>query len=221
LSAFDQGISEALDAPLDPQRVSKRSGGGGKEFSYLEGWDVKQRANEIFGYGGWGYRVADLSCLGEEEFTNSNGKTGVRVGYRAIVEVSVGPYPLDGSIFRDTRGYATYSDVGYGDAQEYNMSRITPHELASKEAVTDALKRAFASLGDQFGLCLYDKEAPEHDGRNADPLADLKARVTQLAIDGGVEADPQAIADAYSVTLDDLKTGDEEFFRGLLAAGLS
>lgn len=214
MSAFSQGISEELDTPLDPFRISKRSGGGGKQFSYLEGWDVKRRANEIFGYGRWGYSVTDLTCLGEEDFTGSNGKTGVRVGYRAIVEVWVQPDPLT------TRGdlRSTYSDVGYGDAQEYNGSKITPHELASKEAVTDALKRAFASLGDQFGLCLYDKEAPEHDGRNADPLADLKGKVTQVAIDGGARADAEGIAGFYGLDVSALGQLDEDGLRGLLSS---
>lgn len=134
----------ALAADLDPRRVSQRAGGSGKALSYLKAHDVKRTANRIFGYDGWSYRVAELVSLGEEPFTNRNGKEGLRVGYRAVVTVSAAGVE---------RG-----DVGYGDAMEYTQSRITPHELAAKEAVSDALKRCLSSWGDQFGLVLYGED---------------------------------------------------------------
>lgn len=171
---------------------------------------MKQKANEIFGFGNWGYKVVELVCLGEESFTNSNHKEGVRVGYRATVEVWV---RTEDDLWR----VATYSDTGYGDAQEYNGSLITPHELASKEAVTDAMKRAFTSLGDQFGLCLYDKEAPEHDGVKRDPLAELKAQVTKKALDGGAIKSAEGIAAFYGLAPEELSSLDEEGLHGLLA----
>lgn len=147
-----------LAAPLDPNRVKHREGSGGRSLSYLEGHDVIRTANEVFGIGGWGYVVNDLTCIGTEPFERKDFKTGetkkgIRVGYRALVMARIGE--------------VSFEEVGYGDAQEYNGSTITPHELASKEAVTDALKRALKNLGDQFGLVLYDKFAPEHNGRNA------------------------------------------------------
>jgi recombination DNA repair RAD52 pathway protein len=45
------------------------------------------------------------------------------------------------------------------------------HESASKEAVTDALKRTLRTFGNPFGLALYDKSR-ENVG---DPEADLRA----------------------------------------------
>ena len=139
-----------LAKPLDPKRVKKREGGGGRSLSYLEGHDVIRAANEIFGIGGWSYRLGKLICLGTEDVVGRDNRKGVRVAYTAEVFVRAGD--------------AEYGDVGYGDAIEYGGSILTPHELASKEAVTDGLKRALKNLGDQFGLCLYDKFAPEHDG---------------------------------------------------------
>lgn len=161
-----------LKQPLDPARVKHREGGGGKSLSYLEGHDAVRTANDIFGYGGWGYDLVDLTCIGVEDFDRKDYKTGevkhgVRVGYRATVSVAV--------------GNIVFTDVGYGDAQEYNGSKITPHELASKEAVTDALKRGLRNLGDQFGLCLYDKFAPEHNGRNGSPSGGDRAVEVQAA----------------------------------------
>lgn len=199
LTILSPEVTAALAAPLDPARVSKRAGGGGKQLSYLEGWDVKQKANEIFGFGNWGYRTVELRHIGTEPFT-SGSRSGFRTGYTALVEVWL-------------RDGATVSDVGYGDATEYSDSQIKTHELASKEAVTDGLKRAFASLGDQFGLCLYDKTAPEHDGVARDPDAELKAVLTSHAIDNGATATAEGIAEFYEVTPEQLK--DPEVLRSL------
>jgi len=148
-------VAAALSEPLDPRRVSTRKGSGSQRLSYLQAHDVKRTANRIFGWGGWSYYVDELVLLGEEPFTR-NGKNGIRVGYRATVTV------LAGGVQR--------GDSGYGDAMEYGGSRITPHELASKEAVSDALKRCLASFGDQFGLCLYgDDPAPPEEPRDEIP----------------------------------------------------
>lgn len=141
-----------LAAPLDPKRVKKREGGGGRSLSYLESHDVIRTANEVFGVGGWSYRVEELAHLATEKFIGRDAREGTRTGYRATVTVRVG----------DTE----YGDVGYGDATEYTNSVVTTHELASKEAVSDAVKRALRNFGDQFGLCLYSKDAPEHNGSN-------------------------------------------------------
>lgn len=117
--------------------------------SYIEGHDAIRTANEIFGIGNWSYQVKELVPLGEEPVERGD-RQGYRAGYRAVVEVEVvgiKSFPV------------TFSDVGYGDSMEYGGSRITVHELASKEAVTDGLKRALKNFGDQFGLSLYDKDA--------------------------------------------------------------
>lgn len=139
---------EKLTQPLDPSRVKSREGGGGRSLSYIEGHDAIRTANEVFGIGNWSYRVVELSELGVEPI-ESGDRSGFRAGYRAVVEVEA---LIDGRV-------ALFSDVGYGDSMEYTGSRITVHELASKEAVTDALKRALKNFGDQFGLSLYDKGA--------------------------------------------------------------
>lgn len=148
-----------LAAPLDPTRVKKREGSGGRSLSYLESHDVIRTANDVFGIGGWSYRVDELVCLATEKFIGRDAREGTRTGYRATVTVRVG----------DT---TEYGDVGYGDATEYTNSTVTTHELASKEAVSDAVKRALRNFGDQFGLCLYAKDAPEHNGRNASASTD-------------------------------------------------
>lgn len=136
---------EALSSPLDPNRVRKRAGRGSVQYEYLAGHDVKRRANEIFGFGNWGYTVVELREIAAVEVANSNGREGWHVGYSATVEVTV-------------RGCYPFSDVGYGDGVEYGAAaRVQACELATKEAVTDAMKRALTAWGDQFGLILYAK----------------------------------------------------------------
>lgn len=141
------GISEAmkteLDKDLDPARVKTKPGGGNK--SYLAEHDVVRTANRIFGYGRWGTEIVEMVHLGTVQMKNAKGEEGWYTGYRCTVRLTVvGCVPVDGE--------------GYGDAFEKQWSaQITTHELAVKEAESDAIKRAFKKWGDQFGLILYAK----------------------------------------------------------------
>lgn len=142
-----------LVEPLDPNRVRRRRGRGSGQFEYLAGHDVKRRMNEIFGFGGWSSRRISNVLIGAVEVKNQEGKEGWHVGYQATVEVS---------IMLEDGTWVSYSDDGYGDGVEYGpAARITACELALKEAVTDAFKRACTYLGDQFGLILYAKDEAE------------------------------------------------------------
>ena len=150
VSAFPAEVVEELRQPLDPNRVRRRKGRGSGQFEYLAGHDVKRRANEIFGFGNWGHSVVERELLGAVEVQSQNGQPGWHVGYATTVRVWV-----------DTGTGRTYTTegVGYGDGVEYvGAARVTACELAIKESETDALKRAFTDLGDQFGLILYAKE---------------------------------------------------------------
>lgn len=140
-------FSEKLARPLDAARVKSRPNGRGGQLSYLETHDVIRAANDIFGFGKWGHEVIELRQLESTTVHNSDQKAGWCVGYVCIVRLTVaGSIPVCG--------------VGYGDATEYRESAsVTAHELAAKEAESDALKRALKNFGDQFGLALYDKAA--------------------------------------------------------------
>jgi hypothetical protein len=141
------GVSDSqkveLDKDLDPKRIKKKPGKG---YDYLAVHDVERTANRIFGYGRWGTEVVDLEHLGTVQVTNTKNEKGWYTGYRCTVRLTVaGCEPVDG--------------VGYGDAFEKQWSgQITTHELAAKEAESDAEKRAFKKYGDQFGLILYAKD---------------------------------------------------------------
>jgi DNA recombination protein Rad52 len=139
---------EKLGEPLDAKRVRQRQGrGGGQALSYLETHDVIRTANDIFGFGKWGHEIVELRPLSTVQVKSSGGKDGFHVGYVCIVKLTV-------------TGCVPVSGVGYGDATEYTQTAlVTAHELAAKEAESDALKRALKNYGDQFGLALYDKAA--------------------------------------------------------------
>lgn len=132
-----------LAKELDPARVRMVNVGGGREAPYLEGYDVINAANRIFGFDGWSYRV--------DEVTTSTTSEG-RILYRAKVTVeALGVSRTDVSLA-----------IVELPREGANAGIDTPgaHEMAYKGAATDALKRALRSFGAQFGNDLYDK-SPE------------------------------------------------------------
>lgn len=128
-----------LGQGLDPSAISKRKQGA-MMVSYVEGWFVLEQANRIFGYDGWQSKIQSLTHEKTEK------------GYVAVCRMSVTVDFIDGSVTRE--------DVGVGDA-----STKQGLELAIKDAVTDSLKRAFRSFGNQFGNSLYDKRNDLHTGK--------------------------------------------------------
>lgn len=156
-----------LKKPLNPGRIKQRSQAG-MRLSYLEGWDAIGVANDIFDFDGWSSDVIELVHIGTDEYKSSSGKTGWQTAYRATVVVHVG----------DVR----HGDSGFGNGISY-ANAIESHEMALKEAVTDALKRALRHWGDQFGLCLYDKEQRGVGTEEGQPTAkeSAQARVPRQA----------------------------------------
>ena len=131
---------EQLLKPLHPSRIAKRSGGGGKQLSYLEAWDVRAHLIRIFGFGGWSFDVLSADLAYEEK-----GDRNWEVGYRIIGRLSVPQ--LD----------ATYTEASVGPGNLPN--RGDSHDMAIKTGESDCLKRCAMNLGTQFGLSLYDDGA--------------------------------------------------------------
>jgi recombination DNA repair RAD52 pathway protein len=127
---------EQLLAGLNESRVAKRSGGGGRQLSYLESWDVKAHLIRIFGFGGWSADVLESSLAYEEK--NGNNWS---VGYKVVLRLTIPT--LD----------CTYTEAAVGSAQL--PQRGEAHDMAIKTGESDALKRAAINLGTQFGLSLY------------------------------------------------------------------
>ena len=139
---FAEKQKKALSYDIEPSRIKNRVKGN-ITLSYLEGFDLIETANKIFGHGNWSYGISELSQVSQETNTNQN----TIVCYKALIRLIV--YNLDHS------KHISKEDVGFGTGIAKTLADA--HEGGAKEAVTDALKRAMRSFGNQFGNSLYDK----------------------------------------------------------------
>lgn len=133
-----------LKAPLAHEHVSQRKQAG-FNLSYIEGWHAIAEANRIFGYHGWMRQTDRMDCVHEGTYKGKSGEMQT-VTYIAQVTITVyteGPFPI--------------VRMGTGAGHGKSKDRGDAHESASKEAETDAMKRALMTFGNQFGLALYDK----------------------------------------------------------------
>jgi len=130
-----------LEAPLDPKHVKKATAGNfGPKGDYIEGWHCINELNRVFGFDGWSYMI-DLSRDALEKGKDSKGNEQWQAAYTCICTLTVG------NVTRQDVGFGSGFAKGVGDAIEG----------ATKEAATDALKRAARTFGNIFGLALYDK----------------------------------------------------------------
>lgn len=189
-------IRSRLDEKIPRDVVKQREGGGGRSFSYLEGHYVIARLNEIFGNGGWSYTTKHLEKAHTGMVKDKYNNEVHTAHYIAMVELVVPGLN------------AVYGDVGYGDGSD-KQNPGKAHELAAKEAVTDALKRCAKNLGMSMGLALYDKtqeNVSDGDGTSSSdksrtgtrnsrrPAADKPASVASTDGERSAPAEPAAAA---------------------------
>jgi len=155
---FTEKQIQALRYNLDGSRVKTRQQGN-INLSYLEGYDLIDTANTVFGFGNWSYSISTLEQVSEE----INEKNNKVIGYKAVVNVVVQDLHHSKHTSREDCGFGTGIAKQYADA----------HESGAKEAVTDALKRALRTFGSQFGNALYDKQqrnvdhvSPQHSEKD-------------------------------------------------------
>ncbi|MCG3668128.1 RAD52 family DNA repair protein [Aliarcobacter butzleri] len=139
---FDKNQLTILTQELDSNRIKIREKGN-INLSYIEGFDVIDTANKVFGFGNWSYLISKLDQVSQELNQNQNNV----VCYKAVVQIQIHNtnHTLD----------VNRQDVGFGTGVAKSLADA--HEGAAKEAVTDAIKRCFRSFGNQFGNSLYDK----------------------------------------------------------------
>lgn len=147
---FNDKQNQVLAYELDSSRIKSRSKGN-INLSYLEAFDVLETANRIFGYGNWSYSITSLVEVSQETNSNQN----IIIAYRAVVNVTVNDLSHNKHISRE--------DVGFGSGIAKTLADA--HEGAAKEAVTDAIKRAMRSFGNQFGNSLYDKSRNQNQSQ--------------------------------------------------------
>jgi len=135
MSLSTQQIEQLLKG-INPNRVASRRGGGGKNLSYVEAWDIKAHMIRVFGFAEWSWDVIAADLVFEEK-----GERNWEVGYRVI-----------GTLKIHATG-ATYTEAAVGIAAL--PSRGEAHDMSVKTGESDAFKRAAINLGDNFGLSLY------------------------------------------------------------------
>jgi len=213
---FTQEICDSLAGKLDNNVVKTRKlyGSSGPELSYVEGWWVIQEANRIFGYGAWIQEIVDLKCVcdvrQDDVKRGYQGKPDTiqnraHVSYVATVRITVG------GVVREDVGSGHGIDAETGGA----------HESASKEAITDAMKRAFRTFGYTFGLALYDKDQKNVATDEVDLLASDKTEFTKYIVNMVAEKKLTTLGRdtvCAMVNAPNLKAIDEKFRAPILKA---
>lgn len=172
---------KALKEALNPSVIKKLKG-----FSYLEGFYVKTELNRIFGPDRWSTYVEKLEHENYTRKGKNNGVLTCTVAY-AIVRLEV-------TFANGSKKVST--DVGEGSGFSYSGDLADCWKGAVTEARTHALKRAAAALGNPFGLSLYDKDNPVHQGGTdswAAPI-EMTPEATKIAeaCDAIYQLDPRA-----------------------------
>ncbi len=137
-------VQLALDANI-PKEVIETREQAGRSLSYLSTWYVIDRLNQVIGQGNWSYSINKLDKVFEGNQTQRNGEV-FATSYIAQVTLM--------AMIQNNK--VEFTDVGYGDGTD-KTNPGKAHELATKEAVSDGLKRAAKNLGRSMGLALYDK----------------------------------------------------------------
>lgn len=147
---FSDGITAQLEKDIDTSRVAFLKTDYG-EFGYLQTHDVINNLNKIFGYAAWSTYVEELKIIPDSGLVY------------ALVRLSVTSDEIGVTISR--------TDVGVGTFKSARML-----DTAIKGAVSDALKRAARTLGNQFGNSLYQRDAVSNNSDTTNDNNDAQTR---------------------------------------------
>lgn len=132
---------ERLHANLHPSRVATREGGGGRQLSYLEAYDVRATLIRIFGYGGFSLECVNYRTVHESQYRSEQGRDLWRIAVIATMKLTI---HQTGAVYTESAA-ASQSGPDIGEV----------YDFAIKTAQSDALKRCATNLGTTFGLSLY------------------------------------------------------------------
>lgn len=186
---FTEHQTKELSAPLSKEHVRTRKQAG-RSLDYVEGWHAIAEANRIFGFDGWARETLSLTRVAEtaRKVGKDSPRDGWSVSYMACVKITV--WAGDRLVTREGTGLGHGIDIDLGLA----------HESATKEAETDAMKRALMTFGNPFGLALYDKtqanvvaprSAPLEMALTAARLCKTKAELRSCLAQNKAALDPQ------------------------------
>jgi len=185
---FNDKQNQVLAYELDSSRIKSRSKGN-VSLSYLEGFDVIETANRIFGYGNWNYNITSLTQVSQELNHNQNNI----ICYKAVINITVHDIQHSKSVTRE--------DVGFGSGIAKTLADA--HEGGAKEAVTDAIKRTLRSFGNQFGNSLYDKSRQHQNQQQKNQPQQYTQQPTQQVQNNT----PQDYSSLYNIGLTIMEQG--------------
>lgn len=140
---LDPDQIDQLLLAIDPRRVVD----DGRGHAAVAGQDIKAHLTRIFGFGGWSHTITDRELMFCDPVPTPDGTPSWRFGVCWRVEVELRVY--------DRRGLLVAVHHG-GNMDTVYGAKGSAMQRAYTGAETLALKRAATSLGDQFGLSLYD-----------------------------------------------------------------
>lgn len=138
---FNDKTNQVLGYELESSRIKSRQKSN-ITLSYLEGFDIIETENRVFGFGNWDYSTK-LEVVSQEVNQNQNHV----ICYKALVSIVVHDVSHSKQVSSE--------DVGFGTGIAKTL--VDAHEGGAKEAVRDAIKRTLRSFGNQFDNSLYDK----------------------------------------------------------------
>lgn len=147
---------ELLEEPLLKENVKERDGTGNTKLSYLASFHVIEEANRIFGFDKWSTEILSLQQIDRTEYEKEPYKAGdpmkpmVSISYLCKLRLTI--KCGDDEVIKEDTGFGN----GVAGNTAYGIGSVI--ELASKESVTDALKRCLRYFGNKFGNTLYDKD---------------------------------------------------------------
>ncbi len=148
MSKTREQIEAQLEENIPREAIATRSAGAGRSLDYLASWYVIDRMNKVFGPMGWDCETVSMQQVGTPECA--------RYVAKVRITASVRENDSEGNLIGYTK--VIREGTGWGsDKPRRDGSVESPHEMASKEAESDALKRAAMKLGISMGLGLYDK----------------------------------------------------------------
>lgn len=193
-----EGVSRALDRPLDSSHVRTREQSG-RKLSYITAARAIETANAIFGHGAWSREIIMLDLVANELRNDPRKGERHHVSYVARVRVTVG------GVVRDGTG------AGHGIDKDAGIA----HESAAKEAESDAMKRALITFGHPLGLALYDKDAPRV-GDNTAPATRSQIENVRRALSHFGVGEEKAAASVGANDLSDLSESQCDRLMGFL-----
>ena len=160
-------VLQELRRPLDMARVKRRQAPGQGTVPFLEGYDVIQRANDIFSFA-WSFDLLKEPVLMRWQKTQTyysqqhRRKMPILDEQGHPVTEEVGIVWITGKVTVELDG----KPVSHADVGRCTFTGDTPEalDMALAGAATDCLKRCFRQFGEQFGLSLYDKEVAQSAG---------------------------------------------------------